>query len=240
MNPLIVIPTYNERKNLEALVPRIFRVLPHASILVVDDASSDGTARSALRLGRKYGGRIRVISRPGKLGLGSAYIRGFQHALESGSHDPIIQMDADGSHDPASLRDFLQAFRKADVVVGSRYLDGVRVMNWTWYRLLLSCSANWYARLVTGMPVTDLTGGFNGWRRHVLERAGLGRLRCSGYAFQIELKHAAWRAGARVREVPIVFAGRVEGESKMSRTVVLEAILAVWRMRLRALLRLRG
>jgi len=231
MRPLIVIPTYNERRNLAALVPVVLRTVPRASILVVDDSSPDGTAAFARRLARRRQGRIYVISRPRKMGLGTAYVEGFRWALRHG-YDPIIQMDADGSHDPASLPAFLAELRHADAVVGSRYLRGLRVINWTWPRVLLSILANRYARLVTGVPLTDLTGGFNGWHSGILRRIGLDRIRCNGYAFQIELKTRCRQVGGRITEIPIVFAGRVEGESKLSRLVVFEAVWAVWRLRL--------
>ncbi len=230
MRPLIVIPTYNERRNLALLVPRIFSHVRSASILVVDDSSPDGTAAQARSLGRRYPGRIHLLSRPGKLGLGSAYVAGFKWALAR-KYDPVIEMDADGSHDPAALPAFLAGLKKKDAVVGTRYLRGLRVINWPWHRLMLSMWANRYARLVTGVPLSDLTGGFNGWRRAILARVDPDRIWCGGYAFQIELKHRCHQAGGRFQEVPIVFAGRVEGESKLSRSVVWEAIWAVWRMR---------
>jgi dolichol-phosphate mannosyltransferase len=227
MRPLIVIPTYNERRNLSVLAPVVLKTVLRASLLVVDDASPDGTAGLVRSLARRHRGRVHLLSRPAKLGLGTAYVAGFRWAIDHG-YDPIIQMDADGSHDPAAL----PGLRSADAVVGSRYLAGLRVINWPWLRLLLSLLANRYARLVTGVPLTDLTGGFNGWRAHILRRIGLGRIRCNGYAFQIELKLRCRRAGGRIAEVPIVFTGRVEGESKLSRSVVFEAVWAVWRMRL--------
>jgi len=228
MKTLIVIPTYNERQNLQRLVPRIRKALPGATMLIVDDGSPDGTARYA----RSLGSRVHVLSRPSKLGLGSAYVAGFRWGIAHG-YDPVIQMDADGSHDPAMLPFIETRLRKADAVVGSRYVGGIRVMNWPWMRLFLSYFANWYARLITGVPLTDLTGGYNGWRAELLRRINLDRMRCNGYAFQIELKFRARRTGARFAEIPIVFNGRMEGESKLSRSVVWEAIFAVWRLRLR-------
>jgi dolichol-phosphate mannosyltransferase len=188
----------------------------------------------AARLARKHPGRIWVIKRPRKMGLGSAYVEGFRFALR-GRFGPVIQMDADGSHDPAALPGINRALSRADVAVGSRYLGGLRIMNWPWTRLLLSVAANWYARLVTGVPVHDLTGGFNGLRRGILEKLDLDRLRCNGYAFQIALKYHCQRLGGRLVEVPITFAGRMRGESKLSRAVFLEAVFAVWRMRFGAL-----
>lgn len=231
MRPLIVIPTYNERRNLAHLLPRIAAAAPRAVVLVVDDASPDGTARWVKAEMRRRRGRLFLLERPAKMGLGTAYVAGFGFALARGGFDPVIEMDADGSHDPAALPRFLDELRRHDAVVGSRYLDGVRVMNWPWIRLFVSLAANWYARLVTGIPLTDLTGGFNGWRRRTLQQIGLDRVRCSGYAFQIELKYRCRRAGGRIKEIPIVFTGRVEGESKLSRTVMVEAIWAVWRLR---------
>lgn len=231
MRPLVVVPTYNERRNLAALVPRIFTAAPRASVLVVDDASPDGTAALVRQLMRRRPRRIHLVSRRAKLGLGSAYVEGFRYALAHG-YDPVIQMDADGSHDPGSLPAFLTLLRRKDAVVGSRYRRGLRVINWPWGRLLLSLFANRYARAVTGVPLTDLTGGYNGWRAAMLRRIGLDRIRCSGYAFQIELKYKCHRLGGSIGEVPIIFTGRVEGESKLSRSVMLEAVWAVWRLRL--------
>jgi len=232
--PLVIVPTYNERANLALLVPKILVSLPNSAVLVVDDASPDGTARIAEGLARRHPGRIWVLKRPRKLGLGSAYVDGFRFALR-GRFDPVIQMDADGSHDPAALADIRRALGRADVAVGSRYLGGLRIMNWPWTRLLLSVGANWYARLVTGVPIHDLTGGYNGLRRRILERLDLNRLKCNGYAFQIALKFNCRRLGARLVEVPVTFTGRMRGESKLSRAVFLEAVFAVWRLRFGAL-----
>ncbi len=233
MRPLIVIPTYNEAANIRAILPRVFAAVPRAAVLVVDDASPDGTAREVRRAARRRAGRVHLILRPAKLGLGTAYVAGFRFAL-AGPFDPVVQMDADGSHDPSAIPRLLAALRRNDGVVGSRYGAGLRVTNWPWSRLMLSLLANRYARAVTGVPLSDLTGGFNGWRRGILARIGPERLRCNGYAFQIELKCRCHQLGGRMAELPIVFAGRVEGKSKLSRRVILEAILAVWRMRLQA------
>ncbi len=229
--PLVVIPTYNERANIQRLVPEILRALPRGHVLVVDDASPDFTASAVHGLMHRYRGRVHILQRPFKAGLGSAYLRGFRFARKY-RYDPIIQMDADGSHDPAVLPRMVRRLSGMDAVVGSRYLGVAGVRNWPWSRILLSILANGYARLITGTPLTDLTGGYNAWRRDQLTAVRLRNIRCNGYAFQIELKHRCWRQGGRISEMPIVFTGRREGESKLSRSVVLEAIVEVWRMRL--------
>lgn len=232
MKPLIVIPTYNERRNIEKILPRIFLHAPTAEILLVDDASKDGTGNRALAIGRRFKRRLSVLRRDAKLGLGSAYVAGFSHALSRIPHaDPIIQMDADGSHDPSALPVMIRLLSGCDAVIGSRYIRGTRVINWPWTRLLLSLSANSYARAVTGVPLSDLTGGFNAFRRSLIQRVGPETLRANGYAFQIELKALISRLPVKVLEMPIVFTGRVDGESKLSRLDVLEAMLAVWRLR---------
>jgi dolichol-phosphate mannosyltransferase len=231
VKPIVVIPTYNERESIGSLLPEIMRTVPGIHVVVVDDSSPDGTGALVRRLARRYSGRVHLISRPAKLGLGSAYVAGFRFALKKGIYDPVIQMDADRSHDPRMLPKMIKQIACYDAVVGSRYHGGIRVINWSWRRLLLSVFANWYARLVTRLPLTDLTGGYNAWRRDLLSRIGMGALRCNGYAFQIELKHHCHRLGGRAIEIPIIFTGRMEGKSKLSRSVVLEATLSVWRMR---------
>jgi dolichol-phosphate mannosyltransferase len=234
MHPLVIIPTYNERASLPGLLARISSIVPGISVLVVDDASPDGTALAVKSIARKapWKGRLYLLSRPAKMGLGSAYVDGFRFALgHRKGFDPVIQMDADGSHDPSALRIMIDKLRINDLVVGSRYLSGLRVIDWPWTRLLLSMSANWYARLVTGLALTDLTGGFNGIRSAMLHRINPSNLTCNGYAFQVELKSMVCRHGGRIGEIPIIFTGRMEGKSKLSRSVILEAIFAVWRMR---------
>jgi dolichol-phosphate mannosyltransferase len=202
-------------------------------VLVVDDNSPDGTGELADQLAAENP-RVHVLHRGRKEGLGKAYLAGFRWALDCG-YDLIFEMDADFSHDPRFLPTFLDAIQDADLVIGSRYKSGVNVINWPISRLLLSIGANQYARLVTGLPLTDSTGGFKCFRRRVLEAIPLERVRSNGYAFQIEMSFLAWRKGFRIREVPIVFTDRVEGQSKMNGKIVREAVWMVWWLRLRSL-----
>jgi dolichol-phosphate mannosyltransferase len=231
---LIVIPTYNERENLGELVPKILGVDSRFEVLVVDDGSPDGTGQLADEMAERIP-RVHVMHRPRKLGLGSAYREGFRFALER-SFDLVFEMDADFSHDPASLSDFLVAIRDADLVIGSRYLHGVTVVNWPMGRLLLSFVANRYTRLVTGLPLNDATAGFKCFRRAVLEAIDLDQVRSDGYSFQIEMNFKAWKKGFRLREIPILFSDRRVGISKMSKRIVREAAIMVWRLRLQDLL----
>ena len=228
---LVVIPTYNEAANLPNIVPEVLAQDPRLDVLVVDDSSPDGTGRMADALAGANP-RVHVLHREGKLGLGTAYIQGFRWALERG-YDYVFEMDADFSHDPRHLKEFLKAIEQADVVLGSRYLDGkVTVVNWPMARLLLSYCANIYARRITGLRMWDLTGGFKCFRRRVLETIDLSLVRSNGYAFQIEMSVRAWRKGFRLREIPIVFVDRTEGQSKMNRAIVREAVWMVPRLRL--------
>jgi len=230
---LVVTPTYNEAVNLPHLVPLILAQDPRLEVLVVDDASPDGTGRVADELAQGNP-RVHVLHREAKLGLGTAYIAGFQWALAQG-FDFMFEMDADFSHDPAHLPEFLRAVVNADLVLGSRYLGGkVTVVNWPIARLMLSYWANVYARWVTGLRIWDLTGGFKCFRRRVLEAIDLSKVRSNGYAFQIEMSVRAWRKGFKLAEVPIVFVDRTEGQSKMNRKIVREAIWVVPRLRLMA------
>ncbi len=233
---LVVIPTYNERENLTALVPQVLEIRPDLSILVVDDASPDGTGDLAARLAAESG-RVHVIRRPGKLGLGSAYRDGFRWALESTPAEFILQMDADFSHDPKFLPEMIRAAEEegVDLVLGSRYLAGANVVNWPIRRLILSYGANRYARIVTGMPLKDSTGGFKCFRRRVLEAIDLDAVRSDGYGFQIEMNFHSWKSGFRIREMPIVFVDRHSGSSKMNRRIIIEAFWLVWKLRLRSL-----
>jgi dolichol-phosphate mannosyltransferase len=228
---LVVIPTYNEAPNLLNIVPLVLAQDPRLEVLVVDDNSPDGTGQMADELSAKNP-RVHVVHREGKLGLGTAYIRGFKWALERG-YDYVFEMDADFSHDPTHLKEFLKAIEDADIVLGSRYLDGkVTVVNWPMGRLMLSYCANIYARWITGLHIWDLTGGFKCFRRRVLETIDLSQVRSNGYAFQIEMSVRAWRKGFKLREIPIVFVDRTEGQSKMNRAIVREAVWMVPRLRL--------
>ncbi|MCA9728822.1 MAG: polyprenol monophosphomannose synthase [Candidatus Eisenbacteria bacterium] len=224
---MVVIPTYNEVDNVQTLLPRILQ-LSNFQVLVVDDNSPDGTAR-AVRQMAAQNPRIHLLERPGKLGLGSAYIAGFRYALEQGV-DVIFEMDADFSHDPAALPSFVEAIDDADLVLGSRYLHGVTVVNWPLKRLILSYSANVYAGILTGLPVKDATGGFKAFRREVLEAIDLDRIRSDGYSFQVEMTFHCWRKGFVIKEIPIVFADRRVGISKMNRKIIFEATWMVWRL----------
>ncbi len=225
----VVLPTYNERENIAAIVPAILAASPELDVLVVDDSSPDGTGALAQELaGREP--RVRVLHRQRKEGLGRAYLAGFEVALGAG-YGRILEMDADFSHDPSRLPALLATSRDADLVLGSRYVPGGGTRNWGLGRRLLSRGGSLYARLILGVPVRDLTGGFKCFRREVLERIDLRSVTSAGYAFQIELTYRALRAGFRVVEVPIVFADRRVGQSKMSRAIVLEALGKVWLMR---------
>jgi len=231
---LVVVPTYNERVNLPLVVPVILQQDPRIDVLVVDDNSPDGTGQLADEVAASTP-RVHVLHRPNKSGLGKAYLAGFQWALAD-RYDLIFEMDADFSHDPKFLGDFVRAAADADLVIGSRYRAGVvNVINWPISRLLLSIGANQYARWITGLPLADSTGGFKCFRREVLEAIDFDKVRSNGYAFQIEMSFRAWKKGFRLVEVPIVFTDRVEGQSKMNKRIVREAIWMVWWLRLQSL-----
>jgi dolichol-phosphate mannosyltransferase len=232
---LVVVPTYNERVNLPLVVPAILQQDPRIDVLVVDDNSPDGTGQLADEVAASTP-RVHVLHRPNKSGLGKAYLAGFQWALAN-RYDLIFEMDADFSHDPKFLGDFIRAAADADLVIGSRYRAGVvNVINWPISRLLLSIGANQYARWITGLPLADSTGGFKCFRREVLEAIDFEKVRSNGYAFQIEMSFRAWKKGFRLVEVPIVFTDRVEGQSKMNKRIVREAIWMVWWLRLQSLI----
>lgn len=227
---IVIIPTYNERENVGEMLDRLM-ALPHGlHVLIVDDNSPDGTA-DVVRQRMAAEPRIHLLQRAGKLGLGSAYREGFRYALDGGA-EYIFEMDCDFSHDPDAIGEFLKHAQEYDVVLGSRYLHGVTVVNWPLSRLILSYSANLYTRIVTGLPVNDATGGFKCFRRRALEAIRLDRVKSDGYSFQIEMSFKCWKRGFRIKEIPIVFVDRRAGVSKMNRKIVYEAAWMVWRLRL--------
>lgn len=234
MRTIICIPTYNERENIIRMIDAIAGILPEAHVLVIDDGSPDGTA-GLVRERMQTDQRIHLVERSGKLGLGTAYCAGFKYCLDH-DFDIIMQMDADFSHDPKDLPRFLEAIADHDLIIGSRYVSGVNVINWPMGRLLLSYFANVYTRIITGMPVADATGGFKCFRAEVLRKIDLTRIRSNGYAFQIEMNYRAWRAKARVLEIPIIFVDRIAGVSKMSKNIVYEAAFLVWKLKIATIL----
>lgn len=230
---LVIIPTYNEAANLPQIVPVVLAQDQRVDVLVVDDSSPDGTGLIADEMSATNP-RVHVLHRQAKEGLGRAYLAGFDWALKRG-YQAVFEMDADFSHDPTFIPAFLNALEGADLVLGSRYATGVNVINWPISRLLLSLGANFYARVITGLPLSDCTGGFKCFRREVLEAIDLGRVRSNGYSFQIEMSFRAWKKGFTLKEIPIIFHERVEGHSKMSKRIVREAVWMVWWLRLRAI-----
>ena len=230
MKTLIISPTYNEIKNIKSLVKQIFDLDPGYHLLIVDDNSPDGTAKKVKELQSTYP-NLHLEERPGKAGLGTAYLFGFKWALEN-NYDHIVQMDADLSHDPNDVPRLVSRLKDHDLVIGSRYVNGVSVVNWPIRRLILSYGANMYSRFITGMPINDGTGGFKAWRGTLLNDIELKKVRSQGYSFQIEMNFRSWRLGARIREEPIIFVDRTIGESKMSKSIMYEAIWMVWRLRI--------
>jgi dolichol-phosphate mannosyltransferase len=233
MKTLIIIPTYNELENLPTLLPEVLSKDDGINVLIVDDNSPDGTA-TFVESEIKNNNRIHLIKRPSKRGLGTAYIAGFKFALQN-RYDFVFEMDADFSHDPKEIPRFLNEIKNSDVVLGSRYVNGVNVINWPMRRLLLSSFANYYTRFITGMPVHDATGGFKCFRREVLEAINLEKVTSNGYAFQIEMTFKAWKKGFKVKEIPIIFVDRVKGKSKMSKKIVREAVTMVWKLRIKSI-----
>ena len=223
---IIIVPTYNERENLPRMAAKLLSLPVAVDVLVVDDNSPDGTGKIADELAAKHP-QIHVLHRADKEGLGRAYLAGFQWALEK-NYEFIFEMDCDFSHDPDEIPNFLKAAQNADLVIGSRYTGGVRVLNWPLKRLLLSRCAGVYVWLVTGLPVTDPTGGFKCFRRRALQALNLERVHSNGYSFQIEITHRLWRQGFAVAEVPIIFADRIRGQSKMAGGIINEAFWMVW------------
>jgi len=231
---IVIIPTYNEAENIGKLIPDLLRLYPeNLEVLIVDDNSPDGTWKLVQEMGEKDS-RIHLLKRERKSGLGTAYCHGFKYCIEKG-YDYIFEMDADFSHDMKEIKNFLNAIQDADLVIGSRYLTGVNVINWPMQRLLLSFFANRYTRFITGMPISDSTGGFKCFRRKVLESIDLDRIRSNGYAFQIEMNFKSWKKGFKIKEIPIIFYDRTTGTSKMSKKIVKEAALLVWKLRLSAM-----
>lgn len=235
-NSLVIVPTYNESHNIENLIGKTLSLKPEVDILVVDDGSPDGTAGLVEQMKTQYPGRIHLIEREGKLGLGTAYVTGFRFALKN-EFEFICEMDADFSHNPGDLPRLIETVKKdeADLAIGSRYSDGISIVNWPLSRLILSFAANFYARTITGLPVKDTTAGFKCIHRKVLEAIDLQRIRSNGYAFQIEIHYRAWKAGFRLKEVSIIFKEREEGVSKMSKSIVREAIWRVWALKIQSI-----
>lgn len=231
---LVIIPTYNELENIRLLIPDLLGRYNNLDILVVDDSSPDGTGNFVQELA-KSNDRIKLISREKKMGLGTAYTEGFKYALKH-DYEFIFEMDADYSHDPKEINSFLKATQEYDLVLGSRYIKGVNVVNWPMRRLLLSYFANIYTRLITGIPIMDATGGFKCFRRKVLESIDFDDVKSNGYAFQIEITFKVWRKGFKIGEIPIVFIDRTMGHSKMSKKIVREAVFMVWKLRLKSIM----
>lgn len=231
---LVIIPTYNEKDNIERIIRKVFSLERDFNVLVVEDNSPDGTADIVKTLMKEFPGRLHIEERKGKLGLGTAYIHGFKWALDHG-YDYIFEMDADFSHNPEDLPRLYDAcaVEGADLSVGSRYVKGINVVNWPIGRILMSYFASWYVRFITGIKVKDTTAGFVCYKRKVLETIRLDKIRFIGYAFQIEMKYTSWKLGFRLIEVPIIFTDRTAGESKMSSKIFKEAILGVISMRLK-------
>jgi len=227
---LVIIPTYNEKENIRNIVTAVLEQGPNIEVLVVDDASPDGTGEIVREMAAAHP-RVHLLARTGKQGLGTAYIAGFKWGLARG-FDCLMEMDADFSHDPKEIPNFLKAIETNDLVLGSRYKDGVRVVNWPLRRLVLSKGASYYVRLITGLPVADPTGGFKCFRRRVLESLDLDSVRSNGYAFQIEMTYRTWMKGFRIAEIPITFTDRFAGRSKMSGRIVREALWMVWALAL--------
>lgn len=235
-HPLIIIPTYNEATNAVRMIHTLMALETEVDILFVDDGSPDGTAERIKEQQKAYPNRIHLVEREGKLGLGTAYVRGFEYALEH-DYEYVCEMDADFSHPPEDVPRLIEAVQSGDtdIAIGSRYANGISIVNWPLSRLILSYGANIYARLITGLPVKDTTAGFKCIHRRVIESISLDRMRSNGYAFQIELHFRAWKAGFRLREVSIIFREREEGVSKMSKGIVREAIWRVWALKIRSI-----
>jgi len=230
MKRIVVIPTYNEVDNIAQLIEEIHKVDEQMDVLVVDDNSPDGTAALVKKI-MENDKRVHLIERPDKMGLGTAYCDGFSWALEN-HYDIIMEMDADFSHSPQEIPNFLKEIEQNDLVIGSRYKSGVNVVNWPLSRLILSYGANLYTRIITGMPIKDATGGFKCFRADILKKINLKEIKSNGYGFQIEMNYRIWKKGSKIKEIPIIFIDRRSGVSKMSKKIVYEAIFLVWKLRL--------
>ena len=235
MSKLIIIPTYNEKENIENIILKIFDLEESFNILIIDDGSPDGTAKIVKELQKKYSKSLFLKERSGKLGLGTAYIHGFKWALEN-NYEYIFEMDADFSHDPKDLPRLYKACHKnnGDLAIGSRYVKGVNIVNWPMSRLLMSFFASKYVKTITGMPIHDSTAGFKCYKRKVLEKINLDKIEFIGYAFQIEMKFKSWKYGFNIVEVPVIFTDRQEGNSKMSGGIFYEALFGVIKMKLKS------
>jgi dolichol-phosphate mannosyltransferase len=229
MKALVIIPTYNEAENAAAIIAEVLKQDKNLDVLIVDDNSPDKTGQIVMDL-KKKNKRIHLLEREGKQGLGSAYVAGFKYAIEN-KYDYIFEMDADFSHDPVVLSQMLVAIENNDLVIGSRYIDGINVVNWPLHRLMLSWFASKYVRVITGMLINDPTGGFKCFRREVLESINLDSILSDGYSFQVEMNFRTWLRKFRILEIPIVFTDRRSGQSKMSKKIVREAIWMVWKLK---------
>lgn len=230
MKTIVILPTYNEKENIRKIVPLILQTIKGINILIVDDNSPDNTGEIADKLSKKYPGRVFVLHRQEKNGLGKAYIAGFKWAFKK-NYDVIIQMDADFSHDPKYIHAMLREINQNDLVIGSRYIKGGGTKDWGIIRQIISRGGNLYSKIILGLPINDLTGGFKCWRAKLLKKMDLSQVTSSGYCFQIEMNYKAHKSGARIKEIPIIFVDRVLGNSKMSKSIVLEAMWKVWRLK---------
>ncbi|NUO18287.1 polyprenol monophosphomannose synthase [bacterium] len=233
MRALVIIPTYNEKEGIEAIIRAVLDQNLGVDVLIVDDNSPDGTGQIVRNLQANLAG-LHLIERPGKMGLGTAYVTGFKYAIEN-DYDAVFEMDADFSHDPLVLPQFLEKIRDHDFVLGSRYVNGISVVNWPLSRLMLSYFASYYTRWITGMPIKDPTGGFKCFRTSTLKAIDLDGVKSNGYSFQIEMNFKAWKKGFKYVEIPIIFVDRRAGHSKMSKAIVREAVWMVWKLRLKSM-----
>lgn len=233
MKALVIIPTYNEKEGIEAIIRAVLDQKLGVDVLIVDDNSPDGTAKIVKDLQKSEPG-LHIIERAGKLGLGTAYVAGFKYAIENG-YDAVFEMDADFSHDPLTLPTFLEEIKTHDFVLGSRYINGISVVNWPLSRLMLSYFASYYTRFITGMPIKDPTGGFKCFRTSTLKAIDLDQVKSNGYSFQIEMNFKAWKKGFKYVEIPIIFVDRRAGHSKMSKAIIREAVWMVWKLRFKSI-----